>query len=1070
MTMDLCREVRAAAIAIVAAVTLAGVASANVRESGTAHPTGIRTIDVARRIDVNNISMFLTNEGSFAYDVANLSGYGGEGLFYPKGAGKTAVFAAGPWISGIINDTLHVTVAEYSQEWGPGNVSIPGSPGNPAGTSAPHSNPDFVEYKMVRWTGDPADSAHVTRSAADLAADPAADPLVHHSWSEYMSGAAPYGAPTRIYRLPNPASPGDSIDVPGPDVAGDMMCWSVYNDADGSRHTNEAGTTQPMGLEVQQTTFAYNRQGALGNTIFLKYRIINKGINNIHDMYFSQWCDPDLGGFTDDLVGCDTLPDRSGKPRSLGYCYNSTNNDQEYGSAPPAVGFDFFQGPRDSLGAILPMTSFNKYVNGTDPQSYIATRNYQLGLNSDSSDVIDPFGKLTRFNVAGDPVAPGPADWLDNQGADKRMMLSSGPFRMLPGDTQTVVVGLVIGQGNDRLSSVSGLRFNDDFAQAAFDSSFNLPSPPAQPKVVVSQDHGKVTLSWDAASRTSYVQPGYKFEGYNVYQGSTVAGPWKRLQTFDEIDNIRVIFDQFFDPVTGQLITAYPVAYGSDDGIQFSYSTTQDAVRGGGLHDGTQYYFAITSYSYNPTGLPKVLENAQAVVRVMPQRAAGGTNLNTAGISAVTYLQKDPSKPPATDVVSVNVVNPEKVTGHTYKVTFQPNNPPIFGMVGSDTATVKDSWSLTDSTTGAVLLSGQLNRRGDSDYRVVDGIQVIESGAYFPKLQSVVFSGTPQGAVPLGAVNFGMGFFGGGADAGANFLGSTIDPAAQPDSFTSVEIRFGVQQNAYRYFRCAKASDGSAPPQGRAYTYGGFWPCNFQVWDTVHNRQLDAFFVERMLTADDGTFLPLASQPPSQDSTWDPGAHPSTTDGLGDREYLFVVTTPYSATPKAAWAQDGVANGNGPEMYAITAVEDSVSGLVAGEKLTFTWANPATPNDVYAFSTTKLAQNNAALAKVNLARIRAVPNPYYSHSAYELNQFNRIIRFVNLPEACTIRIFNLAGQLVRTLHKTDPTVSVLDWNILTDSQLPVGSGVYIYHVDAPGVGTIIGRMAIFMEKERLNNF
>jgi len=30
--------------------------------------------------------------------------------------------------------------------------------------------------------------------------------------------------------------------------------------------------------------------------------------------------------------------------------------------------------------------------------------------------------------------------------------------------------------------------------------------------------------------------------------------------------------------------------------------------------------------------------------------------------------------------------------------------------------------------------------------------------------------------------------------------------------------------------------------------------------------------------------------------------------------------------------------------------------------------------------------------------------------------------------------------------------------------------VYICHIDAPGVGTTIKKIAVFMEKERLNNF
>jgi hypothetical protein len=36
--------------------------------------------------------------------------------------------------------------------------------------------------------------------------------------------------------------------------------------------------------------------------------------------------------------------------------------------------------------------------------------------------------------------------------------------------------------------------------------------------------------------------------------------------------------------------------------------------------------------------------------------------------------------------------------------------------------------------------------------------------------------------------------------------------------------------------------------------------------------------------------------------------------------------------------------------------------------------------------------------------------------------------------------------------------------------LPVGSGVYVYHVEVPNVGDTVGRLVVFMEKERLNDF
>ena len=638
--MTLSRQTRALALAVALLAAGAGIAGAaapaqrSSRPFGVTRPNSVQTTDVARRIDANQINMFVTNIGSFAWDLAT----GNSGLYYPKGQSKTAIFAAGLWLGCKVGGETRTVVAEYSQEYKPG-IILPGSANTatPGGVGDNSSKPDYIAYKVARFSGNPSDTTHLERANPDALAGE--DPLIHHAWSEYMRGAVPYGAPTRVWDLPDPDNPGSTVPVLGPDVLGDQMIWTVYNDADASAHTNDAGDSSPLGIEIQQTTFAFNRQGALGNTVFLKYRLINKGIQTLDEMYISQWSDPDLGGAGDDLVGCDTLPDLTGKPRSLGYCYNATNNDQLYGAAPPAVGFDFFKGPvvgGDTLG----LASFDKYINGTDPSSSEQTYNYMSGLTRDGDPVVDPFGNVTKFFHAGDPVAPTPGSWLDTNPSDRRLLLSSGPFTMSPGDTQEVVVAVIIGQGSNRLSSVSSLRFNDNFAQDAFNKNFDLPSPPPQPVTDVTSNHQTLTLSWDSGSRENYTQPGYAFEGYNVYQGSTVSGPWKLIATYDEIDNVRVVFDEVFDVETGQVIPLFPMAFGSDIGVKFSHTVTQDAVRGGPLQDGTQYYFAVTSYAYNPTGLPKVLENAQQAIRVIPQRPPSGTDEATASATSVTYSRR----------------------------------------------------------------------------------------------------------------------------------------------------------------------------------------------------------------------------------------------------------------------------------------------------------------------------------------------------------------------------------------------------------------------------------------------
>lgn len=1010
-------------------------------------PAQTLTIDNDRRIDVNTINMWVTNHGSFAYDLNT----GNSGLVYPRGTDKTAVFASGLWLGCTVGGEVRTVVGEYSQEYGPGAM-VGGTFDDPTRTA-------YVVYKVARYSGDPQDTAHVERAAAYPD-----DRLVHHSWSEYIKGAKPYGAPTRMYDLPDPNNPGSTIAVEGPDVLGDQMLWCVYNDANQTNHTNDAGNSSALGVQVEQTTFAFNRQGPLGSTLFLKFKIKNKGTNVLDSMFVSLWSDPDLGGFTDDLVGCDTT-------LSLGYVYNANNNDQIYGSAPPTVGYDFFLGPVNAVGDTLGLVSFNKYINGTDPAQTSETYNYMNGLLPDGSPTIDPTtGAVTRFFHPGDPVLG--VGWLDANPADRRFLLTSGPFRMAPGDSQTIVGAIIVGQGKNRLSSISALKFFDTFAQDAFDRDFDLPSPPAQPKVDVTVDHQTVRLCWDSASRLGYTEPGYTFEGYNVYQGASISGPWTLVATYDEINAVRVIFDEVFDVETGQIIPQFPVAFGSDVGVSFCHTITQDAVRGGSLKDATEYYFAVTSYGYGPGERPKVLENAQEAIRVIPQRPPSGTDPATASATDVVYLQKDTAPPPATDIVSVEVVTPSLVTGHTYKVTFDPINPPFEGVVGTDTATVKHSWSLTDSTTNTVLLSGQLNRRGDDDYRVVDGMRVRVTGQYFPKFQNGVYANVGPNRRALTGVDWGPpegGFFG-GAGTGFDFFGGTLDPAADPDSFTTVELRFdpgGATQKAYRFLRLEKESDTNPPPQGRSYTYAGFHDVNFTCWDAINNIQLEVAFVERTLTDDAGTILPFASQPATLDSTWLPDD-----DGLGGREYLFVIRRPYTGTERSEIATDAsIADDSLPLLFALWShLRDATDVIDPGDVFSFIWANPAKDNDVYAFDTSTLKVGNASLAAGKLDRIRVVPNPYYTRSAFELNQFNRAVRFINLPETCTIRIFNLGGDLVRTLQKSVQTSSVLNWDLETENGLPVASGIYVFHVDAGPAGSMFGRIAVFMEKERLNNF
>jgi hypothetical protein len=207
------------------------------------------------------------------------------------------------------------------------------------------------------------------------------------------------------------------------------------------------------------------------------------------------------------------------------------------------------------------------------------------------------------------------------------------------------------------------------------------------------------------------------------------------------------------------------------------------------------------------------------------------------------------------------------------------------------------------------------------------------------------------------------------------------------------------------------------------------------------------------------------------DGKWDPDASDD-----GGREFVWVDTTGYSATPDPARMPGGDPNltdlllGNLPLLWEFASrIPDPTVKIKAGDKVDYIFSVPSTPNNYFTFTTKAVNQFNADVAKDQLNQVLAVPNPYFNHSSYELNQFARVVKFTHLPAVCTLRIFNLAGDLVRTIQKNDNT-SQISWDLLTDRGLPVASGIYIFHVDAPSVGTKVGKVAIFMEKERLNTY
>lgn len=105
----------------------------------------------------------------------------------------------------------------------------------------------------------------------------------------------------------------------------------------------------------------------------------------------------------------------------------------------------------------------------------------------------------------------------------------------------------------------------------------------------------------------------------------------------------------------------------------------------------------------------------------------------------------------------------------------------------------------------------------------------------------------------------------------------------------------------------------------------------------------------------------------------------------------------------------------------------------------------------------------------DFAKINVVPNPYYAYSEYETDRLDSRVKITNLPQTCTVTIYNVRGKLIRQFKKDDPLTS-LDWDIKNHTGIPVAGGVYLIHVDIPGVGEKVLKWFGGLRQPDLENF
>ncbi len=96
----------------------------------------------------------------------------------------------------------------------------------------------------------------------------------------------------------------------------------------------------------------------------------------------------------------------------------------------------------------------------------------------------------------------------------------------------------------------------------------------------------------------------------------------------------------------------------------------------------------------------------------------------------------------------------------------------------------------------------------------------------------------------------------------------------------------------------------------------------------------------------------------------------------------------------------------------------------------------------------------------DLDKVHTVPDPYYVTNEFEQSTDVKVLKFVNLPSACTIRIYSSSGVLVDVIeHNSNAADGTESWNLQNRNHQVVASGVYFYHIEA-GDARRVGRFTV----------
>lgn len=738
----------------------------------------------------------------------------------------------------------------------------------------------------------------------------------------------------------------------------------------------------------------------------------------------------------------------------------------------------------------------------------------QIGLTSFSSWIWRSGGAVNNDELMWTRSVPRKFSAIPNEN-DIVFIYGSGYISLKKGESKRISMALLFGQDlNDLLTSA-------ETVQDIYNKNYNFFKPPDIPKVTAVPGDKKVTLYWDNRAENSQDPiTGKDFEGYVIYRSTDpsfndvltitdgkgarfLSEPLKDTRGYDAKWDVAKIDEPYVDrnnngrwdtnePFTDINMDAkwsagiddpwkgyHPVAYqgrgikyylGDNTGLVHSFVDSNNVV------NGQTYYYAVVAYDHGDSlGIPP----SETTKKIISDPVTGQLRFDDNTVMAIPGPRSNDYSTPVLNggnvvhsegtsnaVVNFRLLNDLDVKDNTYMLTFSDslqldnrkilaknysvfNSTPVtetvslfgtkFTSLTQENIVIDDLFQVSDASgkiysnnTDFVVNTERGSIRRSDNSTMPDNSQFKVVYRYYPIKGSRLLDGRDGNPV-FDGISLTMKDY------------SIVDFNKDRTKWSNTNTNLAVTGRLYN--------------QGRIRRY----PADYEI--TFASSHVDSavkvvggklikipvtYSVKDITSGVPKPILTYLNEAGIQDSVWTPG----------DEIVFFIPNAKGKMTDTLSWGITIKKPDTADSTFVPVPPTD-------GAKLFISTDRPFTKNDVYTLKT-EAGRADKSKAKSGLDNIYVVPNPYTGYSVLEpanslpgKNRGERRIYFENLPAACTIRIYTLSGEPVKTIEHNSGFANGREyWNLLNRDGFSVAYGLYVAHIDAPGIGEKIIKFAL----------